>query len=270
MDIFEANSRSSSYTLHPSTVDDVHHVESDGCTFNSWANGDRDFYGRGKKIDTTKKMTVITQFITSDGTANGPLVEVRRLWVQDGVVHQNSNFKYSGLNGNSLTDKFCNAQKKLFGEDNTYMDHGGTEAMGHWMDRGMVLSMAIWVDPDEHMLWLDSYDQNEDPSQPGVEHGPCAPDTGKPSDVTSQQPDATVTFSNIRIGDIGSTYNSKQTDTDKDKDKDKGASKTRAPRSYVILLFYCYYPILCVCLASPQTIYGRLPPRCLLWSWTCC
>ena len=35
-------------------------------------------------------MTVVTQFITSDGTDNGDLVEIRRLYVQDGKVIDNS------------------------------------------------------------------------------------------------------------------------------------------------------------------------------------
>jgi cellulose 1,4-beta-cellobiosidase len=29
-------------------------------------------------------MTVVTQFITSDGTANGDLTEIKRIFVQDG------------------------------------------------------------------------------------------------------------------------------------------------------------------------------------------
>ena len=41
-------------------------------------------------------MTVVTQFITSDGTDNGDLVEMRRLYVQDGKVVQNS---FSDVNG---------------------------------------------------------------------------------------------------------------------------------------------------------------------------
>ena len=42
------------------------------------------------KVDTNKKITVVTQFLTDDGTDNGELVEVRRLYVQDGKVIDNS------------------------------------------------------------------------------------------------------------------------------------------------------------------------------------
>jgi len=64
--------------------------------------GDKTFYGPGAnyKIDTTKPLTVITQFITSDGTDNGDLIEMRRVYVQNGVKIQNSkvkSFPYSFL-----------------------------------------------------------------------------------------------------------------------------------------------------------------------------
>ena len=44
--------------------------------------------GAGFQIDTTKKITVVTQFITSDNTDSGDLSEIRRVWVQDGKVIQ--------------------------------------------------------------------------------------------------------------------------------------------------------------------------------------
>ena len=44
-------------------------------------------------------MTVVTQFITSDGTDNGDLVEIRRVYVLGGQVIHNS---ASNLNGKKL------------------------------------------------------------------------------------------------------------------------------------------------------------------------
>ena len=41
-------------------------------------------------------MTVVTQFVTSDGTDNGDLVEIRRVYVQDGQVIEDS---FSNLDG---------------------------------------------------------------------------------------------------------------------------------------------------------------------------
>ena len=37
-------------------------------------------------MDSSKKMTVVTQFITDDGTDSGELVEIRRLYVQASVI----------------------------------------------------------------------------------------------------------------------------------------------------------------------------------------
>ena len=37
-------------------------------------------------MDSSKKMTVVTQFITDDGTDSGELVEIRRLYVQVSVI----------------------------------------------------------------------------------------------------------------------------------------------------------------------------------------
>ncbi|CCO37490.1 hypothetical protein BN14_11646 [Rhizoctonia solani AG-1 IB] len=74
---------------------------------------------------------------------------------------------------------------------------------------GVVLVMSIWDDHAAHMLWLDSnYPLDRDASKPGVARGTCATSSGDPKDVEAQSPNASVTFSNIRFGDIGSTYSS--------------------------------------------------------------
>jgi cellulose 1,4-beta-cellobiosidase len=71
----------------------------------------------------------------------------------------------------------------------------------------MVLSFSLWLDDTAQMLWLDGdYPPGADPTKPGVSRGPCGPDSGKREDILDEQPDASVTFSNIKIGDIGSTY----------------------------------------------------------------
>ena len=58
-----------------------------------------------------------------------------------------------------------------------------------------------------NMLWLDSdYPTTASVSQPGIARGTCATTSGKPTDVETNSPNASVTFSNIRFGDIGSTY----------------------------------------------------------------
>lgn len=112
--------------------------------------GNRSFIGRGSgfTINTEKKITVVTQFITNTGTASGQLSEIRRLYVQDGNVVQNSVANFPGIPSvNSLTDSFCAAQKTVFNDQNQYQALGGMNGMGQAMSgTGMVLAMSIWDD----------------------------------------------------------------------------------------------------------------------------
>jgi hypothetical protein len=93
--------------------------------------GDTTFLGKGKTVDTTKKFTIVTQFISSDGTANGNLAEIRRFYVQNGKIIPNSVSKISGIDAvNSITDNFCAQQKTAFGDNNRFAAKGGLKQMG--------------------------------------------------------------------------------------------------------------------------------------------
>ncbi|KAJ3119004.1 hypothetical protein HK098_005771 [Nowakowskiella sp. JEL0407] len=224
MDIWEANNMGTAYTPHPCSKNGQYRCETDcgdgsdrqngvcdkdGCDFNSYRMGDTSFYGMGKTVDTSKKFTVVTQFITSDGTSNGDLSEIRRFYIQNGKAIANSFSTFTGLSGgpyDSVSDKFCTAQKTLFNDPNTYQKKGGLKVMGDAIGRGMVLVMSVWDDHEANMLWLDSsYPTDKDASIPGIARGACATTSGKPTDVESNQASSSVTFSNIKWGDIGST-----------------------------------------------------------------
>ncbi|KAI0081704.1 cellulose 1,4-beta-cellobiosidase precursor [Panus rudis PR-1116 ss-1] len=224
MDIWEANSNAAAYTPHVcksvgqtrcqgNDCGDGNNryggiCDKDGCDFNSWRMGDQTFLGPGKTIDTKRKFTIVTQFITTDGTANGDLKEIRRLYVQDNKVVENSKVAIPGIDAvNSISDNFCAQQKKVFGDNNYFATLGGLKAMGDALNRGMVLALSVWDDYAANMLWLDSsYPLDKDPSLPGVNRGPCPTSSGKPEDVESQQANASVIYSNIKFGDIGTTY----------------------------------------------------------------
>lgn len=80
--------------------------DKDGCDFNNYRLGAKKFYGNGSDftIDTTKKFTVVTQFLTDDNTDGGTLSEIKRFYVQDGKVIPNSDTNLDGLpKYNSLT-----------------------------------------------------------------------------------------------------------------------------------------------------------------------
>jgi len=225
MDIWEANSMATAYTPHVCTVTGLYRCngtscgdgsnnryggvcDKDGCDFNSWRQGDHNYLGKGKTVDTSKVFTVVTQFVTSTNSSSGDLTEIRRLYVQNGKVIPNSFSTFSTLTKyDSVTDPYCAAQKTLFGDTNDFQKKGGLKALGQAFQRGMVLVLSLWDDHEANMLWLDSdYPLTKSNADPGVSRGPCATSTGKPTEVEAQYPSANVKFSNIKYGDIGSTY----------------------------------------------------------------
>lgn len=224
MDIWEANKNAAAYTPHVCTVTEQTRCsgtecgdgderydgicDKDGCDFNSYRMGDTSFLGVGKTVDTSSKFTVVTQFITADNTTSGALTEIRRLYVQGGKVIANSKTNIAGMSAyDSITDDFCNDQKTAFGDNNSFESMGGLANMGASFAKGMVLVMSIWDDHTANMLWLDSnYPTDKDASTPGVARGACDASSGVPETVESESASASVTYSNIKYGDIGSTY----------------------------------------------------------------
>ncbi|TEB34739.1 cellobiohydrolase [Coprinellus micaceus] len=209
MDIWEANSISSAYTPHPCKTTNEGGLQRcsgtecnspryaglcdpDGCDFNSYRQGHKTYYGPGQFVDTTKKMTI------------------RRLYVQDGKVIPNSKTNFPSLMKpyDSITQEFCDDQKTAFGDHPSFQNQGGLVQMGKSLAKGHVLVLSIWDDYEANMLWLDSlaYPTDGDQSKPGIPRGTCATDSGKPKDVEANHPDAQVIFSNIKFGEIGSTY----------------------------------------------------------------
>merc|ERR1719192_1814113 len=231
MDIWEANSMATAYTPHPCTIQGQLKCEGtdcgdnnkgerykgvcdkDGCDINPFRMGnasDKKFYGRGPEftINTLKPMTVVTQFITSDGTDTGDLVEIRRFYKQDGkIIHSPPTTILGDKAADSITDQFCEDKKKLFGDVNDFQEKGGNRAMGQSLDRGQVLALSLWDDVEVNMLWLDSaFPLDKDKEQPGVLRGDCpGGEQSTPTYVREHYPDSYVTFANAAIGEIGST-----------------------------------------------------------------
>lgn len=183
MDILEANSRANAFTPHPCTSTDC---DKGGCGFNPYSQGHKNYYGPGGTVDTTKPFTVITQFITNDGTTRGTLSKITRKYIQNGKMVASA---VEG--GDALTADGCIAA------DPAAANFGGLPTMGKALGRGMVLTFAIWNDATGFMNWLD-----------GGSNGPCSATEGDPALIQKNNPDTHVVFSNIRWGDIGSTFNS--------------------------------------------------------------
>jgi cellulose 1,4-beta-cellobiosidase len=171
MDIWEANQFAEAVTPHPCSSVGLARTDCTsgtgcsaggvcdpaGCDFNAWRMGNQTFLGPGSGfvIDTTKPIQVVTQFISSDGTANGDLTEIRRKFVQNGKVFDNAYSNIPGLTPyNSITDATCQAQKTAFGDTNYFAQEGGLKTLGQAFKRGMVLVLSIWDDTAVNMLWL--------------------------------------------------------------------------------------------------------------------
>lgn len=174
--------------------------DANGCDYNPYRMGNTDFYGKGKTVDTSKKFTVVSRF--SDNkleqffVQNNKKIDVPApTW--DGIPNENS----------FITPEFCTAQFAAFGDRDRFAEVGGFAQLNAALRVPMVLVMSIWDDHYANMLWLDSSYPPEKTGTPGGDRGPCSPDSGVPSEVEAQYPNAKVTYSNIRFGPIGSTVN---------------------------------------------------------------
>lgn len=230
MDLWEANKEATAFTAHPCAVDKLHRCQGDeckticdmpGCDFNSYRMGARKFYGPGSQfeVNTLKPFTIVTQFITVDGTDDGDLSEVRRYYMQDGKKIENSPATLDGLHNQTLlSDESCSHDKHVFGEENTLAKFGGMRQMGQAIGRGMTLVLSLWDDGESHMHWLDSRDPAwEDPEKPGVTRGPCSTEAGDPSFVRSHFASSFVDYYNFRYGELDSTIGSRQSPSSGDK-----------------------------------------------------
>ncbi|KAH8669633.1 cellulose 1,4-beta-cellobiosidase precursor [Tricladium varicosporioides] len=174
----------------------------EGCTMNPYRMGDKEFFGPGKKVDTNKKFTVVTQFITDDSTDTGILVEIKRFYIQNGTRIENSKSQIEGLSGNSLTSDFCMTQKLVFIEEDTFSANEGFKGVGDALRNGLVMVISIVDDRRNNMKWLDGTLG----SGKGGERGSCATNKVEdPKELWGNHSKESVTFARIRVGAIGST-----------------------------------------------------------------
>jgi cellulose 1,4-beta-cellobiosidase len=111
MDLWEANGQAQALTPHPCNATGVKlcqgtacsndiaagTCDQGGCDVNPYRLGNKDFYGPGKTIDTTKPFTVITQFITNNGRDDGDLQTIWRMYKQNGKLYQTPPANVTGL-----------------------------------------------------------------------------------------------------------------------------------------------------------------------------
>merc|ERR1712232_70646 len=229
IDIWEANSISTAFTMHACSTDGQTRCEGtdcgdngpdrfkglcdkNGCDMQSHRLGNKNFFGPGSQfqIDSTKPITVTTQFITDDNSDNGKLVEVKQFYTQDGKTIEHPKYTVNGNAHDTITDDFCNDWVAETQDGTNFEEKGGLGAVEKAIDAGVVLVMALWDDHYANMLWLDST-YPVDSTDPGALRGYCSTDSGVPADVESAQGNAHVIFSDIKFGPIGSTTNGSPT-----------------------------------------------------------
>ncbi|KAI1496534.1 family 7 glycosyl hydrolase [Biscogniauxia marginata] len=206
MDLWEGNALAAAFTPHTCSEPGLYACaggecgtigvcSKSGCEYNTYRLGNKTFYGGGEgaTVDTSRPFTVTTQFLTNTGDATPAAIlnEIRRLYVQDGRVIANAAVADPYMPpGDSIKMSHC--QASIGG---TFENLGGLRQMGRAMDRGMVLVARIWNDDAGFMNWLDAGDA-----------GPCSATEGDPRLIAERHADTQVAFSNIRWGDLGSTY----------------------------------------------------------------
>jgi len=230
LDMWEANSISTAYTMHSCDVKEqtqcsgvecgdnagavtpeAHRFEGvcdkNGCDFATTRMGDEKFYGPGEdfKINTKKPMTVVTQFHTDDGTDDGKVNEVRRYYIQDGKKIVNPHFTLLGNSYDSITQDFCKDWVGTTKDGTNFITKGGGfDDVDRAVGKGLVLVMSLWDDHFANMLWLDS-NYPTDSTDPTNYRGSCTADSGLPADVEVNDASSNVVFSNIRYGHMDQT-----------------------------------------------------------------
>ncbi|KAF2639506.1 glycoside hydrolase [Massarina eburnea CBS 473.64] len=195
LDIWEANKRATQVAPHTCSKPGLYRCtgtectatgvcDKNGCGKNPYTT-DKSFYApKSSKVDTNKPFTVVTQFPAQ----NGVLQSVVRKYVQNGKVIEDVAANVS------MNDTYCSANGAT-----TFMGLGAMKGMGEAMTRGMVLAMSIWWDEGGFMNWLDSGNA-----------GPCNATEGDPKVIQQVEKAPSVVFSQIKWGEIGSTFAAKR------------------------------------------------------------
>jgi cellulose 1,4-beta-cellobiosidase len=87
-------------------------------------------------------MTVVTQFLGSGDN----LTELKRFYVQNGVVFAQPEPTWPGMTGNSITQEWCDTQKEVFNEEiYPFNEFGGMASMGKGMALGSTYMYNVYV-----------------------------------------------------------------------------------------------------------------------------
>nr|CAH0105820.1 unnamed protein product [Daphnia galeata] len=121
----------------------LHFSYINGCAYLPYALGKKIFYGCGPSycVDTIKPFTIVTRFVSDDGTDTGNLKEIQRFYKQNGRTIPNPTVS----DFNSISDACC--------AHYNFNNLGGISAMNYGLKKGMVLTMGMAGYPDNPDVW---------------------------------------------------------------------------------------------------------------------
>jgi cellulose 1,4-beta-cellobiosidase len=113
--------------------------DANGCDYNPYRMGNKDFYGKGLTVDTSKKFTVVSQFQQN---------KLTQFFVQNNKKIEIPAPKWDGIpsDSSSLTPEFCKAAPIAFGDRDRFGEIGGFDQLNAALQVPMVLVMSIWDD----------------------------------------------------------------------------------------------------------------------------
>jgi len=205
--LWRANAQDASLSMHPCSFDGAARCEggacgSDasrslcegegGCELPAQGGSGDDLFGDGGFVDTTRPFTVVTRFLTDDGSDKGQLSAVQRLFVQDGRVIGGGVDADEISVSPQLTEAYCRDQAAASGQSKTWNGRR-LQTLGKALDRGMVMVLAL-----EDETGLTNH------SAGGHRLRPCPVDSGEPA-ARAAYAESMVSYWGFRHGPIGST-----------------------------------------------------------------
>jgi cellulose 1,4-beta-cellobiosidase len=189
IDLLEANSRATSFTLHPCRGDTCDRA---GAGLNPYREGFRTFYGPGMVVDTSRRFRVATSF----RAAGSRLASVAQAFEQEGrgPLAPTANW--------SITSESIASQAARFGERSDFEAAGGWDSLTDALQTGMVLVLSIWDDAATGMRWLDSTFPPGATGE-GAARGPC--DGEDPSTLRERAAGARVRLGNFSVTELPSS-----------------------------------------------------------------
>merc|ERR1712107_557473 len=150
------------------------------------------------------------------GTDDGKITEVKQFYTQNGKTIHHPHYTVNGNKHNTISDKFCADWVADTKDGTNFLEMGGMGAVDTIFEKGGVLVLSLWDDHYANMLWLDAtypIDQHKACKagkgfDAGTCRGTCDVTSGVPADLEKAVPNATIHFSDIKYGKIGTTVQS--------------------------------------------------------------